>query len=144
MCGRFTLHAQPKELVELFGLDELPEELRPRFNIAPSQSIPAVGLKADGVHSGLTFFKWGLVHSWAKSSKEAIKPINAKAETVATMPMFRDSFRTKRCIIPVDGFYEWKVASKEKQPYHIRMKSDCFSASRGSGANGRVTVTVTA
>jgi putative SOS response-associated peptidase YedK len=123
MCGRFTLHSQPKELIELFELDELPEELHPRFNVAPSQSIAAIGLKANGIHRGLTFFKWGLIPAWAKSSKETIKPINAKAETVATSPMFRDSFKKKRCIIPADGFYEWKVEEDGKQPYHIRMKS---------------------
>ena len=150
MCGRFTLQAQPKELIELFERDELPEELQPRVNIASSQAIAAVGLKADGHHRGLTFFQWGFIPSWAKSAKESFKPINAKAETVATLAPFRDSFKKKRCIIPADGFYEWKVESKAKQPYHIRMKSrslfgfaGIWSEWKGDGESLKTTAIIT-
>ena len=150
MCGRFTLQARPKELIELFELDQLPEELRPRFNIAPSQSIPAVGLKADGIRRGLTFFQWGFIPSWAKSTQESFKPINAKAVTVATLATFRDSFKKKRCIIPADGFYEWKAVGKEKQPYHIRMRSrslfgfaGIWSEWKGDGESLKTTAIIT-
>jgi putative SOS response-associated peptidase YedK len=123
MCGRFTLHSQPRELIELFEFDELRVELRPRYNIAPSQMIAVVALNKDGVRWGLTYFKWGFVPHWANSSKERFQPINAKSETVDTLPTFRESFETKRCRIPADGFFEWKTEGKSKQPFHFRLKS---------------------
>lgn len=132
MCGRYTLDKQPKALIDLFELDELPEELHPRFNIAPSQSIAVVGLKPDGVKRGLAKLTWGFVPHWANSPKESFKSINARSETVANSQMFGESFREKRCLIPADGFFEWKkITEKNKQPFHFRMKDRSLFAFAG-------------
>ena len=117
MCGRFTLQAQPKELMDLFELDELPVELQPRYNVAPSQLIAAVGLKPDGKRRGLIRLKWGFVPHMANSPKDSYQSINARSETVDSYDDFRDSFRGKRCLIPADGFFEWEKLS-EKNSSH--------------------------
>jgi putative SOS response-associated peptidase YedK len=119
MCGRLTLDATPQELVEHFGIDP-PPALAPRFNIAPSQLVAAVGLKPDGVRRGLILVKWGLVPDWANDAKPG--PINARAETIASKPTFRDSFLHRRCLIPAPGFYEWAAEGGKKLPHFIHKK----------------------
>jgi putative SOS response-associated peptidase YedK len=119
MCGRFTLDAPPEALVEQFGIEQ-PPALTARYNIAPSQLVAVVGKKADGVRRGLALVRWGLVPDWSNDPKHG--PINARAETVAGLPTFADSFRQRRCIIPASGFYEWRAEGKKKLPHHIRLK----------------------
>lgn len=121
MCARYTLRSPADLLAVRFGLSE-PPNLQPRFNIAPSQLIPVIGTKAGGNGRGLAIFKWGFVPHWAQGD-DGTKPVNARSETVATTPMFADSFRMRRCIIPADGFYEWKTVNKKKLPVHFRLKS---------------------
>jgi putative SOS response-associated peptidase YedK len=121
MCARYTLRSPADLLAVRFGLPQ-PPDLRPRFNIAPSQLIPVIGTKAGGQGRGLALFKWGFIPHWAQGDA-GTKPVNARAETVATTPMFADSFRLRRCIIPADGFYEWKTINKKKTPVHFRLKS---------------------
>ena len=120
MCGRFTLHTLPDVLQDHFGVDQLPSELAPSYNIAPSQDIAAVRML--GERRRLDMLRWGLVPAWAKDVKIGYRMINARAETVADKPAWRTAFRLRRCLIPADGFYEWRRTADGKQPYHIRMK----------------------
>jgi putative SOS response-associated peptidase YedK len=120
MCGRFTLRASPADIAQHFGLDEIPDDLfEERFNIAPSQSVATVRLDDAGRHT-LRMNKWGLIPAWSKDAKIGFSLTNARAETVAEKPAFRSAFKSKRCLIPADGFYEWRaISAKVKQPYHF-------------------------
>ncbi len=128
MCGRYNLITDAQALVDFF---ELRNSLliEPRYNIAPSQSIPVV--RADGQGRELVFQRWGLVPHWAKESKIGYSMINARAETVAEKPSFRDAFRYRRCLIPATGFYEWKPINAGKQPYNIRIGDGLLFAFAG-------------
>ena len=106
MCARFTLKTSAVVLGELFELDDVPD-LPPRYNIAPSQIIPAV-VNEEG-HRQMRFFQWGLVPSWAKDPGIAQNLINARAETAPEKPSFRAAFKRRRCLIPADGFFEWST-----------------------------------
>ncbi|MBX3441220.1 MAG: SOS response-associated peptidase [Planctomyces sp.] len=118
MCGRYTLRTTPQELVEVFSLFREPDELRPRYNIAPTQTVLTV--RHQNSHRVPAPARWGLIPSWSKDPKAAARMINARAETVAEKPAFRSAFKARRCLIPSDGFYEWKSIDDRKQPYHIR------------------------
>ncbi|WNQ12421.1 SOS response-associated peptidase [Paenibacillus aurantius] len=120
MCGRFTLIVTVEELVERFGLEEAPLSYVPRFNAAPGQMVLAIVAKGGKRHGGM--LKWGLVPSWAKDEKIGYKMINAKAETLTEKPSFRTAFERRRCIIPADGFYEWRRQDAGKQPMRIVRK----------------------
>jgi putative SOS response-associated peptidase YedK len=119
MCGRFTNQITWQELVELYRIHDQPAlNLRPRYNVAPSQEIP-ICRPANGVRE-IILARWGLVPFWAKDLKVGYKMINAKAETVDQKPSFRNAFKSRRCLIPADGFYEWKkLEGGEKQPYRL-------------------------
>lgn len=117
MCGRYTLSADANELASYFGLDSVPE-LTPRFNIAPTQSVPIVRAVV-GLGRRLDRVRWGLVPGWAKDLSIGNRLINARAETVADKPAFRSALRQRRCLIPADGFYEWRQVGQHKQPYWI-------------------------
>ena len=121
MCGRFTLTVSPDELRLAFPDFDIPGDLPPSYNIAPSQPIPVV---PNEKKPALTFFRWGLVPSWSKDEKfGGYNLINARAETVAEKPSFRSSFRRRRCLILADGFYEWKKnPGASKTPYFISLK----------------------
>jgi len=132
MCGRYTLRRSEIaravfESLSTSLFDEFTE--RPRFNIAPSQNVPLVRLNANGERI-IGLAKWGLIPSWVKDSPKT-KPINARAETIATSGMFRQAFARRRCLIPADGFYEWNGATPPKQPYFIKMKDDHLFAFAG-------------
>lgn len=122
MCGRYTLHSSAAEIAEHFGLEpgDLPEELAPRFNIAPTQDVPAVGPSPRGGR-GLAMFRWGLIPHWADDPSDFSSLINARSETVHRKPAFRSAFARRRCLLPADGFYEWRAEGDAKQPYHLRM-----------------------
>ncbi len=113
MCGRAKLSADPAELKEIFDLVEEPS-LSPHWNIAPTQPLAIVREPRK-----LSFARFGFVPSFAKSPKEGTRYINARAETVQKLSVFRDAFRSRRCLVVVDGFYEWKREGKAKQPYLI-------------------------
>lgn len=120
MCGRFTLNCSPAKLKEHFATtNQL--ELKPRYNIAPSQAVPVVGLD-DTSNRVFTFARWGLIPSWVKDPEKIQHPVNAKAETAAIKPMFRHAYRKSRVLVPADGFYEWAVKDGAKQPYLIRLR----------------------
>ncbi len=116
MCGRFTQMASWREVHGFMNLMGPPVELTPRYNVAPGQSVAAVRDR-DGERR-LSMLRWGLIPSWSRLPA-ARRPINARAETAAEKPMFRSAFRTRRCLIPADGFYEWAQRGGVKQPYFI-------------------------
>ena len=121
MCGRYTLKTPVERLSEKFEFPKI-IPLKPRYNIAPSQSVAVVRLLPEDTDHKLAMLRWGLIPAWAKDLKKARQPINAKSETVAELPTFRAAFRKRRCLIPADGFYEWKQEGGRKQPVYIRMK----------------------
>jgi len=129
MCGRYTLaNPDPKRLAARYGLDaSLDFDERPRFNIAPTDPVLAIRRTAEGARE-LGRLRWGLVPGhWARRSGQ--RPlINARAETAADQPAFRESFRTRRCLMPADGFYEWRKDPNGKQPiWFSRADGELFS-----------------
>lgn len=119
MCGRFVLKATPNELITRFGLDEC-VDLKPRYNIPPGTEIAAIRQSPEGKRV-MHQLKWGLVPHWAKDPGIGSKLNNARGESVAEKPSFREAFKRRRCLIPADGFYEWKAEGKLKQPYYISL-----------------------
>lgn len=119
MCGRFTQRTSAKELAQIFGVDV--PETRPRFNIAPTQEVLAVRQEEEDGREAV-MLKWGLIPAWAKDPSTGAGLINARGETVAEKPSFREAFRRRRCLIPADGFYEWQRQGDRKQPFYFRMK----------------------
>jgi len=120
VCGRFTLSSAPDLLARHFDLEGVPE-LAPRFNIAPTQAIATVCAPVAGGRRRLQLRRWGLIPRWAKDPSIGNRMINARAETVAEKPAFREAFRLRRCLVPADGFYEWAAGASPRQPYHIRL-----------------------
>ena len=123
MCGRFALMTSTEQLAMQFDVPEtavnaLPPSV-PRYNIAPTQPVAAIRLAENGQRE-FTFFRWGLVPSWAKDLNIGSRMINARSETVAEKPSFRTAFKRRRCLIPADGFYEWQKQGSGKQPMFIR------------------------
>jgi putative SOS response-associated peptidase YedK len=121
MCGRFAQRSDPKRLAREFKVAEVPK-VEARYNIAPTQDILSVVESADGRE--MKYFKWGLIPSWAKDTSMGARLINARAETVAEKPAFREAFKRRRCIIAADGFYEWQRTNGKKQPYFFQMKDE--------------------
>ncbi len=131
MCGRFTQRLSWRELHELMDLIGAPLNLRPRYNIAPGQDVAVVraadpgsqsarpGPRSGGTGSGrtLAMLRWGLIPAWAKDHAIGHKLINARSETAAEKPSFRSAFRHRRCLIPADGFYEWRRGGGTRQPW---------------------------
>ena|ERR1700722_6721161 len=117
MCGRYRL-ARRKQIVEEY-LDTAPSDIEwsPRYNIAPTQPVPVIRQNPKGSVKELSLMRWGLIPSWSEDSSSAAKMINARSETAATLPAFRDALKSRRCLIPADGFYEWQKNGKTKQPY---------------------------
>lgn len=120
MCGRYTLSSPSMKLFERFGIDGEAPELVPNYNVAPTQSVAAILAENGGRR--LESFRWGLVPSWAKDLSIGSRMINARSETAHEKPSFRSAFKRRRCLIPADGFYEWKKEEGGKQPFHIRME----------------------
>jgi putative SOS response-associated peptidase YedK len=120
MCGRYAFFSPAEAVRRTFALDHV-AELEPRYNIAPTQDVPAVRAGPEG---GRVFamLHWGLVPKWASGRAVGNRMINARAETLAEKPSFRDAFRKRRCLVLADGWYEWQVAPGGKQPWFIRRK----------------------
>ena len=117
MCGRFTQAAPNEAIAELFQLPSVPA-LAPRYNVAPTQEVAAVRAGAAGGRE-LVALHWGLLPSWARDRSAAARMINARAETLAEKPAFRAAFRSRRCLVVADGFYEWQRLGARKQPHFI-------------------------
>jgi len=120
MCGRFTIDISSEVISELFGLTEHPT-ISPRFNIAPTQQIQVIRQYADGGNH-LDVLRWGLIPSWAKDLSIGARMINARCETVAEKPAFKQAIRYRRCLVLSSGFYEWTTEGKAKKPWYIRLK----------------------
>ncbi|KPK07112.1 MAG: hypothetical protein AMJ64_07435 [Betaproteobacteria bacterium SG8_39] len=118
MCGRYALHSRPEVIALAFGLSEAPATLVPRFNIAPAAEVLIVRRETGGAPRP-ALVRWGLLPRWAKDPKRAAKLNNARGETVAEKPSFRDAYRRRRCLVPANGFYEWKRVESRKQPYYV-------------------------
>lgn len=127
MCGRFSLMAVGEVLKDWFDLESVPE-LRPNYNAAPMQILPIITNK-DPNH--LTMAQWNLVPHWNKDSKSQYTMINAKVETLMEKPSYKVPFQRQRCLIPADGFYEWKKQGDNKQPFRITLKDNGLFAFAG-------------
>jgi putative SOS response-associated peptidase YedK len=121
MCGRFAQKLKPEDLIRIFELDEC-SDFKPRFNIPPGTDIAAIRQSPEGKRV-LHMLRWGLVPHWAKDPSIGAKLNNARGETVAEKPSFRDAFKRRRCLIPASGYFEWAAEGKIKQPYFISFKS---------------------
>ena len=121
MCGRFTLHTPESRIRELFHLGHsVPLGLNPRYNMAPSQDIPII--RDTEASREMVMARWGLVPHWSKESKTKYSTINARIEGIADKPAYRTPFKRSRCLIPADGFYEWKMINNVKVPHFIHMR----------------------
>jgi putative SOS response-associated peptidase YedK len=130
VCGRFALFASPELVAEYFALAE-PPALAPHYNLTPGQDIAAVRVDRDGVLR-LHALRWGLVPFWAKDATLGRRLINARLDSLAGKPAFREAFTRRRCLIPASGFYEWGVdAAGKKQPFFIRPRGEPLLAIAG-------------
>ena len=123
MCGRYTQKEKVDNLLKLLQVSSMPQ-LKPRYNIAPSQMVACIRNTPGNGHRECVMLKWGFIPSWAKDANIGHKMINARGETVAEKPFFRDAFRQRRCLVLADGFYEWKREGQAKQPYFICLKDE--------------------
>jgi putative SOS response-associated peptidase YedK len=125
MCGRYKLSRRKQIIEEHFDTAALDaEDWTPRYNIAPTQPIAVIRQHPKEPVRELSLMRWGLIPSWARDSSAAARMINARSETAATKPAFRDAMKSRRCMIPADGFYEWSRTGKTKQPF-------CFEVNDG-------------
>ena len=122
MCGRFTLRTPTETLAAMFDGLKFPK-LTPRYNICPTQPVLCVRQSGSGENEAVNL-RWGLVPFWAKDLKIGARMINARSETAATKPSFRAAFKSRRCLVLADGFYEWKKEGKLKQPYYASRRDD--------------------
>jgi putative SOS response-associated peptidase YedK len=124
MCGRYRLSRSKQLVEEYFGTVSGDDDWNPRYNIAPTQPVLTIRQDAREPVRKLSAMRWGLIPSWAKDPSIGDKTINARAETIAITASFREPFKTQRCLVPADGFYEWRSEGKTKQPY-------CFEVNDG-------------
>lgn len=118
MCGRFTVKTPAIKVGELFDLSGI-DDFEPRYNVAPTQSVPVIRREEGTTKREFVWMRWGLIPRWAKDLSIGAKAINARAETIAEKPMFRDAYAKRRCLVIADGYYEWKASGKKKQPYYL-------------------------
>lgn len=120
MCGRYLVTTSPDEMRRVFATQNDTPNWQPTWNMAPTQHGPVVRRHPETGARQLDLLRWGLLPHWARGDPKKIRqPINARAETVATLPTFRDAFARRRCIVPIDGFYEWQAGAQGKQPHAI-------------------------
>jgi putative SOS response-associated peptidase YedK len=127
MCGRFQLSVKGKHISERFNVEVFDEMYKPSFNCAPGQNLPVITNTEPGK---LSFFKWGLVPFWAKDPKIGNKLINTRAETILEKPSFKAAFTRRRCLVPANGFFEWKKDTK-KIPFRVFLKNGDLFAMAG-------------
>src|SRR6516164_2239144 len=133
MCGRFTLRSSGQAVAEAFGLPEVPD-LLPRFNVAPGQTVAVVRQQPAAKGRELAFLRWGLVPAWADDPSIGDRLANARSEMAATKPSFRRAFRSRRCLVVADGFYEWQKVNGRKQPYFVEADASSRASPRKKGA----------
>ena len=120
MCGRYSLRTSLADIGELFDADVRVDEPGARYNISPTETVPVV--RAEGGRHEVVGLRWGLVPAWAKGPGDVPLMINARSESLDERPAFRDLLGTRRCVVPADGFYEWRTEEGRRQPYHIRRR----------------------
>ncbi len=128
MCGRFQLSVKGKQISERFNVEVFDEMYSPSYNCAPSQKLPVI---TNNDPEKLNYFKWGLVPFWSSDPKIGFKLINARAENILEKPSFKTAFSHRRCLIPANGFFEWKKQGKQKIPYRIFLKTEEIFAIAG-------------
>jgi putative SOS response-associated peptidase YedK len=121
MCGRFEIHSALAIIVKMFGIDPSGFDIKPNYNVAPGQDIAIV--VREGKKNRLALCQWGFVCSRSRDMSEGYKMINARAETVAEKPSFREAFLKQRCLVVADGFYEWRKEGNTKKPTYIHLRS---------------------
>jgi putative SOS response-associated peptidase YedK len=117
MCGRFSQERPASELAEIFAAEPLAEELGPRWNVAPTDEAFVVVQRED--RRAIVAYRWGLIPHWAENAKVGSRMFNARSESLGRSPAFADALRRKRCLVPVDGFYEWQRIGSRRQPFTI-------------------------
>jgi putative SOS response-associated peptidase YedK len=122
MCGRYRLSRRAEVLATYYAEYE-GVDWDARYNIAPTRAVPVIRQEAEGAVRRASLMRWGLVPSWAKDATGGARMINARSETAAEKPAFRELLQRRRCLIPADGFYEWQRSGKSKQPYCFEMAS---------------------
>ena len=122
MCGRFSQSRPTSDLARIFAADDLVGDDGGHFNVAPTQTAAVVVQRDD--RRAVTAYRWGLIPHWADAPKIGNRMINARGKTLATAPAFRDAFRRRRCLVPVDAFYEWQRDGKRRHPFAIRPTAD--------------------
>ncbi len=127
MCGRYSL-VPTESIAARFDVQQAQLTLAPRYNVAPSQSMPVVVRNSP---NRLVEMQWGLIPSWSKEPRAQFSTINARAETITKSPVFRGPFKSRRCLVPASGFYEWRKTDQGKQPYCIRLKDEELFAFAG-------------
>jgi len=137
MCGRFLNRLPPAETARLFATKNVAPNYPARFNIAPTDPVLAVRFNAKTGERSLDALRWGLVPYWAKDLSIGARLINARAETLATVPAFRDAFERRRCLIPASGFYEWRKDGRTRTPYAIVPADEPLFAFAGLWENWR-------
>ncbi len=120
MCGRFQLSVKGKQISERFNVEVFDELYKPNYNCAPSQKLPVI---TNNEPQNLSYFRWGLIPFWAKDPKLGYRNINTRAETIGIKPSFKNAFKKRRCIIPANGFYEWRQ-HENKTPFRIFLKDE--------------------
>ena len=121
MCGRYSIKTPPEDLFRLFAVTDM-LNLEPRYNMAPMQTGPVVRDRDGKRH--MDRLRWGLVPGWAQDESRAASLINGRSETVAEKPAFRDAYAKRRCLVPADGFYEWRKVAGGKQPYRVSLEGE--------------------
>jgi putative SOS response-associated peptidase YedK len=122
MCGRYAITSAPEAIRRLFQIPGPTSNFAPHYNAAPGQELPVIRLHPETGERVIGTLRWGLIPYWSKDPKIAWKTINARGETVKTAPSFRAAYKSRRCLVPADAFYEWRKNGKAKQPYAIAMR----------------------
>ncbi len=130
MCGRYLMTSPVEAIRQMFRFKEQ-LNIAPNYNVAPTHEMPIVRMAAGGEDHELVKARWGLIPHWAKDTKSAYSTINARSETAASKPAFRDAFKRRHALIPADAFYEWRRKGKDKEPYLIRLKGGGLFAFAG-------------
>ncbi len=127
MCGRFQLSVKGKQISERFNVEVFDELYAPNYNCAPSQKLPVI---TNNKSKSLSYFRWGLIPFWAKDPKLGYRNINTRSETISIKPSFKNAFKKRRCLIPANGFYEWRK-DENKTPFRIFLKKEQLFAIAG-------------
>jgi putative SOS response-associated peptidase YedK len=134
VCGRYRLSRRKQLVEEYFDTASGEEDWIPRYNVAPTQTVPVIRQRPKEPVRELSLMRWGLIPSWARDASGAARMINARSETARTKPAFCDAMMSRRCLIPADGFYEWMRMEKTKQPYFEINNGELFAlAGCGTG-----------